>query len=514
MELSVSNDFLSLFLPEQSEFTTEDLIEEFKIYIFKLMNITVDGLIQEQINNEFENNELKKKYKEFFSNKTESVININKLYENILQKNNLIKLNLKNNLNLIENNKLLFTEKLLDQNLNEIINDIEMNKNILKNNNNNSPENLINLLNIPYLMIDSFTNNYFDIYIEYYNFIKIFENNDYKIITNIKNSANKINDIIIDLLNNLFCINNNTLGIKNNEIFQILNLQIHKIFENNNDTEDNSKDESKINISVILYQIEKFVNYNKNEKNSEKILKYFEEKLKLIYNETISLQIKEKIYNNIFKFYLFDVIRNYYNNCDEETENNIIPLFTNNIKLFEVSKKLLNEVDSIEKFYFFKNIDKILDLNENKIKNYFSTFSEIKKLFLNIIKDEDKPYINLKYEINFIIYNNLNYINNYIVNENFIKFKDKINCLYKIINHCDNILNIIIHFFNNNLIIFYMNDELIKEFEEFKKNLNMIIINFVQNIYNFFQFKEENNYEDILINLKLFNNLNNFDDII
>ena len=55
MELSVSNDFISLFFPEHSEFTTEDILEEFKIYIFRLMNITVDSLIQEQINNEFEN---------------------------------------------------------------------------------------------------------------------------------------------------------------------------------------------------------------------------------------------------------------------------------------------------------------------------------------------------------------------------------------------------------------------------------------------------------------------------
>ena len=511
MELSVSNDFLSLFLPEQSEFSTEDLIEEFKIYIFKLMNITVDGLIQEQINNEFENNELKKKYKQFFSNKTESVLNINKLYENILQKNNLIKLNLKKNFNLIENNKLLFSEKLIDQNLNEIIKDIELNKNILKNNYNNSSENLFNLLNIPYLMIDSFTNNYFDIYIEYYNFIKNFENNDFNVIKNIKNSANKINDEIVNLLNNLFNINNNSLGIKNNEIFQILNLEFNKIFEENNNNENNSE-ESKINISVILYQIEKYMNFNKNETNYEKILKYFEEKLIIIYKEKISLNLKEKIYYNLFKFYIFDVIKNYYNYYNEEIENNFIPEFINNIKLFDVSKKLLNEVDSIEKFYFFKNIDKFLELNEVKIKNYFNNFSEIKKLFLNVIKDDNQ--INLKYEIIFIINNNLNYINNFIVNENFIKFKDKINCLIKLINHCDNLLNIIIHFFNNNLIIFYMNNELNKEFEEFKINLNNVIINFIKDIYNFFQIKEENNYEDILNNLKLFNNLNNFEDII
>ena len=59
-----------------------------------------------------------------------------------------------------------------------------------------------------------------------------------------------------------------------------------------------------------------------------------------------------------------------------------------------------------------------------------------------------------------------------------------------------------------------MNSELNKEFEEFKINLNNVIINFVKDIYNFFQIQEEKNYEDILNNLKIFNNLNNFEDII
>ena len=51
MELPVvDNEFISLFLPETSEFTTEDVLEEFKFYIFRIMNLTIDTLIQEQVN--------------------------------------------------------------------------------------------------------------------------------------------------------------------------------------------------------------------------------------------------------------------------------------------------------------------------------------------------------------------------------------------------------------------------------------------------------------------------------
>lgn len=50
MELPVvDNEFLSLFLPDNSEFTSEEILEEFKIYIFRIMNLSLDSLIQEQV---------------------------------------------------------------------------------------------------------------------------------------------------------------------------------------------------------------------------------------------------------------------------------------------------------------------------------------------------------------------------------------------------------------------------------------------------------------------------------
>lgn len=50
MELSIDDsEFLALFLPESSPYNTDDILEEFKIYIFRIMNLTVDDLVQEQV---------------------------------------------------------------------------------------------------------------------------------------------------------------------------------------------------------------------------------------------------------------------------------------------------------------------------------------------------------------------------------------------------------------------------------------------------------------------------------
>lgn len=50
MELPVvDNEFLSLFIPENSSVGSNDLIEEFKFYIFRIMNLSIEDLMQEQV---------------------------------------------------------------------------------------------------------------------------------------------------------------------------------------------------------------------------------------------------------------------------------------------------------------------------------------------------------------------------------------------------------------------------------------------------------------------------------
>ena len=90
MELSISNNFLDLFIPEQSSYSKEELIDIFKTYIFKLMNMDIESLIQEQINNDRENIELHKKYKDFFTGKVDSILKINNLYKSIKDRTEII----------------------------------------------------------------------------------------------------------------------------------------------------------------------------------------------------------------------------------------------------------------------------------------------------------------------------------------------------------------------------------------------------------------------------------------
>ena len=88
----------------------EELIDIFKTYIFKLMNMDIESLIQEQINNDRENIELHKKYKDFFTGKVDSILKINNLYKSIKDRTEIIK-------NAIdEKNKLIANTKKLDVN--------------------------------------------------------------------------------------------------------------------------------------------------------------------------------------------------------------------------------------------------------------------------------------------------------------------------------------------------------------------------------------------------------------
>jgi len=46
---NVDNEFINLFIPENSEFLNEEIIEEFNFYIFKMMNLSIDALSQELV---------------------------------------------------------------------------------------------------------------------------------------------------------------------------------------------------------------------------------------------------------------------------------------------------------------------------------------------------------------------------------------------------------------------------------------------------------------------------------
>ena len=160
MELSISNNFLDLFIPEQSNFTKEELIEVFKTYIFKLMNLDLESLIQEQINNDRENIELYKKYKDFFTGKVDSILKINNLYKSIKDRTTLIKNAIEENSKIIENNK-NNNDNLLQNENNILMKNFQINKKIIKNFGNN---NILKVFSIPFYMIDCFKNSEYDAY--------------------------------------------------------------------------------------------------------------------------------------------------------------------------------------------------------------------------------------------------------------------------------------------------------------------------------------------------------------
>ena len=516
MELSVSNDFLSLFLPEQSEFKTDDILDEFKIYIFKLMNITVDSLIQEQINNDSENSELKKKYKQFFSEKVELVLNIYKLYEQIIDKTNVIKGSLTQNMKIIEKNKLYFDPNNINKGVDNIINDIQINKTLIKDYNSNSIDNLVNLLSIPHYMIECFRNKEYDLYLEYYNYgISLSE--EQKLLLSIKKCIIYVNEMIIILIKNLISINY-SLNISNKMLFTILNLKISPIFEEFND--ESLKDKFR-DLTVYLYQIDLYMNEKKKNFTLE-ILKYFIEKFDLILKTDIQEKvIYEKIYKNIFELYLINIIKELLEKNNYNVIRNKISEFLIQIKLLENSPINFNEIDEIMKKYFLSNLDKLILDNETHVNNYISSFSDVKKFFNSLIpqnmvnNNNNNNPLQLKYEICLVIYNNLIYINNFIVDENFIRYKDKMTVIETIIKHCNNLLKILNSFFSSHLLIFNLTPDLVNLYDEFKEIiLDKIIMIILKDLFSFFQISNEMDITKEIEEYDNFKSLNKYDETL
>ena len=514
MELSVSNDFLSLFLPEQSEFKTDDILDEFKIYIFKLMNITVDSLIQEQINNDFENSELKKKYKQFFSEKVELVLNIYKLYEQIIDKTNVIKGSLSQNMKIIGKNKLYFDPNNINKGVDNIINDIQMNKTLIKDYNSNSIDNLVNLLSIPHFMIECFRNKEYDLYLEYYNYgISLSE--EQKLLFSIKKCIIYVNEMVNILIKNLISINY-SLNISTEMMFIILNLKINPLFEEF--TDESLKDKIR-DLTVYLCQIDLYMNEKKKNFTLE-ILSYFNEKFDLILKTDIQKKvIYEKIYKNIFELYLINIIKELLEKNNYNQIRNKISDFLIQIKLLENSPINYNEIDEIMKKYFFSTLDKLILDNETYINNYISSFSDVKKFFnslipQNMVNNNNNP-LELKYEICLVIYNNLVYINNFIVDENFIRYKDKMTVIETIIKHCNNILKILNSFFNSHLLIFNLTSELINLYEEFKEIiLDKILMTIIKDLFSFFQISNEMDITKEIEEYENFKSLNKYEETL
>ena len=253
MELSISNNFLSLFIPEQSNFSKEEIIEVFKTYIFKLMNMDMDSLIQEQINNEKENEQLHQQYKDFFSGKVESIIKINNLYKSIKGRTSLINNAIDENMKIIETNK-NSGDNLLEKESNKLMKDFQTNKKIIKN---FSSSKIDKLFSIPFYMIDSFKKNEYESYLRYYNFVmEKIPAEKYKNLEKMKNLVIFINNNIIIFIKSLLSINYD-MKIPYNKIFDLLQMNPNKIFIKEEQENNNNEIDIEIKkLSVYILQIE------------------------------------------------------------------------------------------------------------------------------------------------------------------------------------------------------------------------------------------------------------------
>lgn len=504
MELSVSNDFISLFFPEHSEFTTEDILEEFKIYIFRLMNITVDSLIQEQINNEFENTQLKKSYKDFFSQKVNSVLQITSLYNSLTTNTNLIKASLDKNSNILESNKMLFTETNMNKDIQKVVKDIELNKSVSKSN-----EILLHILSIPSYMIDCFQNEEYDLYYEYYSYIKNISYNN-TIITSIKDIAMIVHEKICKLLKELLSINYK-LGDKMTYelLYDILELQT------------SSQSESLMNVNetiikkveVILYQFKLYMSNptNNSIQRSNDILSFYESKLNILNqilneyhsnenissyrNEILIFIFNEYIYNSLHVLYQKHMVNNSYITIKEKVID-----FVNAIDI-STNTEIINQIDVIMKQYYFEILDIYLKKITNSVKNYLLIAKDVKKLFSKVVTH------NFKYELLVILFNNYAVVNNLITSENFFRIEDKVNSIEKVKQSCCEVIDNIALFFNNNCFMFKATVEMEKEYSMFKEILlQNILRKQIKDLFNFFQYDYD--YEISIVKIQNESKLN------
>ena len=522
MELSISNNFLDLFIPEQSNFTKEELIEVFKTYIFKLMNLDMESLIQEQINNDRENIELHKKYKDFFTGKVDSILKINNLYKSIKDRTSLIKNAIEENKKLIENSK-NNSDNLIEKENNILMKDFQINKKIIKNFGNNA---VLKVFNIPFYMIECFRNNEFDAYLQYYKFImEKLPTNKYSILEKLKGLVVFIHNNIINFIKNLLSINYN-INLSYNKIYDLIQMNPNKIFLSKEKNQEINND-IKI-LSVFILQIDlwtKHYNISLTDKNLEKndndnseeklknILNFFENKIKIVSKEIKDIKLKEIFFKYIFDNYIYDYLNYIYSIEQYPKAYFKINLF---IKNSDINNNLPNIISyniyKISKTYFFKNLLSILDFHKEILNNYMSSFINIKTFFesrIPIIEktSSNKDLLDLKYEIFFIFENNFSYIYKIISDEILFKFCDKVKTIKIYLEHIDDVVGIINEFLYIHGFVLLSEQNLVKEYNEFKNILNKIVTKHTNNLLSLFGIKQNFDSYSLMPKLNNFNNL-------
>jgi hypothetical protein len=323
---------------------------------------------------------------------------INTTYANIQNKIDLIKFN-------IEKNKKLASTKFNNNEVNEMFDDIQIYKYI------NKHTEILDLMSIPSYMIQAIKNNSYDIYLEYFKFIKSVSC-DINLIKLIKATCVKINSILSGIIRKTL-FNDIKSDISLSDMNDILELQINEMLG-----------ESDKEANIILYQL----GCNPERKEIE----YYKRKIDMLRN-----------YLNDDKFYtcMNYILDNY---IDVKDVNTLLLL---NIDLGRV-RSLSTFEDSIMNS-IFDSLNNTFIKNLTLIRKYLASVKDIRKL---LTPDSSNNLV--KYDIIVIINNNLIDIINGVLNYNIQKIKHKTKIITVIDKHILDILNLIQIFAEDNSYLF------------------------------------------------------------
>jgi hypothetical protein len=449
---------------------------------------------------------------------------------------------LQKNKSIIEENRELFSSNKILRELSNLNLNIQTNKLISTKN-----QYILDLLSIPYNMIQCFKNNCLSVYLEYYAYVKSIkathENEEnLEVIKLIHRSVDQVNKSVSNLITKMLEQDNSNLKEFNlDEINDLLNLKMSNILDEHSlKNIENSQEQLKLSkqINLILYQVSLFYhnqNFNKNTnlRIIESFFDFIKEKCNLIKKfEPLNYKlIKESAIFLLIENYLLPIIKNFYFSDSNgysienyvDRKNKIIFLLKDLFSEFSGENILQpdNQTRIYNNFYgksikpildiliekFYSYLDYLMNLNITSIKKYLLGYKDIKKfLSASATSEISNPEISnngllniLKFEILLILKNNLTEIFNSMTTQNpnflntssllLLSIKEKNKLLIKFNEHIETLIGLIQIFFDDNMYILKY-DSYSQEIELFKSNLfnfstnKGIFLEYTQDLYS------------------------------
>ena len=126
---------------------------------------------------------------------------------------------------------------------------------------------------------------------------------------------------------------------------------------------------------------------------------------------------------------------------------------------------------------------------------------------MNEKTSSNKDLLDLKYELFFIFENNFSYIYKIISDEILFKFCDKVKTIKIYLEHIDELIGIINEFLYSHGFMILSEQNLVKEYNEFKMILNKIVLKHSNNLLELFGTQQNFDVNLFMPKLKIFNDL-------